>query len=81
LADRGEFFAAYEQAAGVRIDPERVRYWEVLGNLKWGVITIVQLRTHLDGAVPNVELAAIGRRTAEVEFELLHAMKGDTQSP
>jgi hypothetical protein len=48
-----------------------VRFWEVLGNLKWGIMTIMQAKTHLDGLVKSVELASLGRRTAEMELELL----------
>lgn len=74
LASRGELIAAYERASGTRVEPARLRYWEILGNLKWGVITILQAKGFLDGATNNVELAAIGRRSAETEWELLHLM-------
>jgi aminoglycoside phosphotransferase (APT) family kinase protein len=71
IGSREEFFAAYEAAGGGRVDPERVRWWEIYGNLRWGVICISQAKTHLDGIVNSMELAAIGRRTAETEWELL----------
>ncbi len=76
LAGREEFYSAYEEASGWKIDRQRAHYWEVLGNLKWGVITIIQLRGYLDGDVADVERASLGRRTAEVELELLCGMKG-----
>jgi aminoglycoside phosphotransferase (APT) family kinase protein len=72
IGTREEFFRAYEAAGGMVVDPERVRFWEVLGNLKWAIITIMQAKTHLDGHVQSVELASLGRRTAEMEFELLN---------
>jgi aminoglycoside phosphotransferase (APT) family kinase protein len=71
LGTREEFFKAYERASGLSVDPEAVLFWEVFGNLRWGIITISQARTHLDGYVKSVELASIGRRTAETELELL----------
>lgn len=71
IGDRDEFYAAYEAAGGDRVDPERVRFWEIFGNLRWGVICIGQTRTFLDGHSNSVELASIGRRTAETEWELL----------
>jgi aminoglycoside phosphotransferase (APT) family kinase protein len=71
IGEREPFFAAYEAAGGVKVDPERVRFWEVFGNLRWGVICLSQARTYLDGHSKSVELAAIGRRTAETEWELL----------
>jgi aminoglycoside phosphotransferase (APT) family kinase protein len=74
VGTREELFAAYERAGGGAVDPERVRFWEVFGNLRWAIICIVQAKTHLDGVVRSVELAAIGRRTAETEIELLNLM-------
>jgi aminoglycoside phosphotransferase (APT) family kinase protein len=74
LCDRERFVAAYERARGVRIDRAAVRWWEIFGNLKWGVICIMQAQTFLRG-VPNVELASLGRRTAEMEWELLELME------
>jgi aminoglycoside phosphotransferase (APT) family kinase protein len=71
IGTREELFAAYERAGGAPVDPERVRFWEVFGNLKWAIICIAQARTHLDGLVRSVELASLGRRTAETEIELL----------
>ncbi len=49
IGEREEFFAAYEAAGGAKVDPERVRFWEVFGNLRWGVICLSQARTYLDG--------------------------------
>ncbi len=72
LCQREEFFEAYEKASGMQVDIESARFWEVFGNLRWGIITISQARTYLDGHVPSVELASIGRRTAETELELLN---------
>jgi aminoglycoside phosphotransferase (APT) family kinase protein len=72
IGRREEFFRAYEEAGGVPVDPEHVRFWEVLGNLKWAIMTLMQARTSLDGHVRSVELASLGRRTAEMELELLN---------
>lgn len=76
IGDREEFFAAYEQAGGGRVDPERVRFWEVFGNLRWGIICMSQAKAYLDGISNSVELASIGRRTAETEWELLSLIDG-----
>lgn len=68
---REDLFAAYEKATSEAVDPEVVRFWEVFGNLKWGVICVMQAFAHLNGAHHSVELAAIGRRAAEPEWDLL----------
>lgn len=74
IGEREEFFAAYERASGEAVDPEVVRFWEALGDLKWAIICIAQAKTYLDGGVKSVELASIGRRTAEAEHDLLELM-------
>ncbi len=71
VGDRETLFRAYEDGGGGNVDPTAVHWWEVFGNLKWAVICIGQAQTHLGGGVPSVELASLGRRTAEVEHELL----------
>jgi aminoglycoside phosphotransferase (APT) family kinase protein len=71
FGDEAQLFAAYEDAGGGRVDPEVVRWWEVLGTLKWGIMCIVQAMTHLSGATRSVELAAIGRRVCENEWDVL----------
>lgn len=72
FGSREELYAAYEAVSGRRPDAEAVRFWEVFGNLKWGIICIMQAYTHLRGLVRSVELAALGRRAAEMEWDLLN---------
>lgn len=76
IGTREEFARAYEGAGGGPVDAEAVRWWEAFGNLRWGVICIGQAKTYLDGHSQSVELAAIGRRIAETEWELLQLMEG-----
>lgn len=71
VGDYDEFFRAYEAAGGAPVDVDRVRFWELFGNLKWGVITITQAANYFSGRNKTVEMASIGRRTAETEWELL----------
>lgn len=66
-----ELFIAYETAGGGSVDPAAVAWWRTLASLKWGVMCVQQARTHLDGVVRSHELAAIGRRVAQTEHDLL----------
>lgn len=66
-----DVLAAYEAASGMAIDPDAVRWWEALGTLKWGVMCMVQAASHRSGASRSVELATIGRRVCENEWDLL----------
>lgn len=79
IGTREEMWAAYEEAGGRKVDPEAARWWEVFGNLRWGIICISQASAFLNESMrPHLppgsalELAAIGRRTAETEWELLN---------
>jgi aminoglycoside phosphotransferase (APT) family kinase protein len=66
-----DLLAGYRDAGGDAVDPDELHYWEALGTLKWGVICQMQASTHLTGMVRSVELAALGRRVAETEWDLL----------
>jgi aminoglycoside phosphotransferase (APT) family kinase protein len=65
-----ELLDAYAAVAGVRPDPAVVRWWEVLGTLKWGIMCIMQAEAHRSGISRSHELAAIGRRVCENEYDL-----------
>lgn len=70
LGSLADLLEAY-RAEGGQVDEAHVRYWEVFGNLRWGIICLVQTFTHLQGIRRSVELAAIGRRVCEVEHDLM----------
>jgi aminoglycoside phosphotransferase (APT) family kinase protein len=70
-----ELFAAYEKTSGRPVDPKVVKWWELLGTVKWGVICIVQANRHLVGGQRSVELAAIGRRLVEQEYDCLNLLE------
>lgn len=72
---REDLYRSYEKASGIAVAEDAVKWWEIFGNLKWGIITIVQAFTHLSGRVNSVELAAIGRRTCETEYDLLRLIE------
>ena len=71
-----ELFAAYTAAGGRDVDPDIVRWWEVLGTWKWAIMCIGQASVHLSGAARSHELAAIGRRVCENEHDLFLALEG-----
>jgi aminoglycoside phosphotransferase (APT) family kinase protein len=66
-----EFISAYESAGGARVDRDRIRYWEAFGNVKWAVICARQAHDHLNGVRRSHELASLGRRISEPEWDLL----------
>ncbi|MCV7099446.1 phosphotransferase family protein [Mycobacterium palustre] len=65
------FLRAYEGAGGTTVDRATFHWWLVLATLRWGIICRHQAERHLSGQVRSVELAAIGRRVCETEWDLL----------
>jgi aminoglycoside phosphotransferase (APT) family kinase protein len=70
---REELFAGYE-AAGGRADPARVKFWEVMGTLRWGVMCCGMMQRFRLGPEHSVERAMIGRRSSETEIDLLRLL-------
>lgn len=81
LGSREELLAAYERHSGVAVEPAELSWWELAGTLRWGVITVIQADAHLSGAITSVEHAVIGRRTCEVEWDLLELLDPDGSGP
>ena len=77
LCDRARLFQAYQREGGIPVDADVVRYWEILGNWKWATMCVMQAARRSDGAYPDIELAAIGRRIADSELEALALLKED----
>jgi aminoglycoside phosphotransferase (APT) family kinase protein len=78
LGSREELLEAYRAAGGADISPAELHWWEVLGTLRWGVICLTQAWAHLSGAYRSVELATIGRRVCEQEWDLLLLLDPDS---
>jgi aminoglycoside phosphotransferase (APT) family kinase protein len=70
---REELFAGYE-AAGRRVDPARVNFWEVMGTLRWGVMCCGMMQRFRVSPEHSVERAMIGRRASETEIDLLRLL-------
>ena len=68
---REELYRAYEAAGGDPVDPEAMRFWEVLYNLRWGSLCLARGMGHVLRIGRSVESAAIGRRVAETEHDIL----------
>lgn len=70
------FLTAYEEAGGMTLDRAAIRWWLVQATLRWGIICRYQAERHLSGQTRSVELATIGRRVCETEWDLLDLLDG-----
>jgi aminoglycoside phosphotransferase (APT) family kinase protein len=75
VGELDEFLEAYEAAGGQPVERERIRYWEAVGNVKWAVICARQAHDHLTGARRSHELASLGRRICEPEWDFLELVR------
>jgi aminoglycoside phosphotransferase (APT) family kinase protein len=75
LSDRELFLQAYERHSGRTVNREAVDYWEFIGNLRWGAICLAQANRHLSGQDQSVEYASLGRRSAEMQYEMLRLIE------
>ena len=82
LGDRDALLDAYARHSGVEVAAEDLRWWELFGNLRWGVICVMQAHVHLSGTTASLEHAVIGRRACEVEWDLLELLDpGERSNP
>jgi aminoglycoside phosphotransferase (APT) family kinase protein len=75
IGSREELLAAYRAAGGGDVDPAHLRFWEAMGSYKVALVFVQQSWVYLSGRVPSLELASLGRRTAEAEEELVRLME------
>jgi aminoglycoside phosphotransferase (APT) family kinase protein len=73
FGSREDLFAGYE-AAGRKADPDRVKFWEVMGTLRWGVMCCGMMQRFRIGPDHSMERAMIGRRASETEIDLLRLL-------
>lgn len=76
VGTRDQLLDAYNSEAGTGYSRDDLRWWEVFGILRWGVMCITQAQRHLSGSTRSHELAAIGRRVCENEHDLFLALDG-----
>lgn len=75
ISDRETFLQAYEAHSGLVVHRPSVDWWEIMGNIRWGIICMSQANRHLSGAEASVELASLGRRSAEMQLEALRLIE------
>lgn len=69
------FLERYNELSGRAVEPADLDYWELLGNVHWAVIQLLQRERHLNGSGRNVEFAVLGRLAAATEREILDLLE------
>jgi aminoglycoside phosphotransferase (APT) family kinase protein len=76
FGDYADLLDGYRASGGPEVSLKDVRYWQMLGSLKWGVMCMIMYSTFASGADASVERAMIGRRVSETEMDLINLMEG-----
>jgi len=76
IGDKEDFVQTYEQASGRRVDRDELAYWQIMAEVRWGIIALQQAERHLSGREPSLELALTGCMVPEMELNLINAIEG-----
>lgn len=71
FGDYADLLAGYAAAGGRPIELSRVRFWQMLGSLRWGVMCLTMYLSWSSGMEKSVERPMIGRRVSETEADLV----------
>jgi hypothetical protein len=71
---RADLMAGYAAGGGTPPDEQTQRWWELYGTVRWALLCRSQAERYLSGAEPSVELAVLGRRVCEQEWDTLLAL-------
>jgi aminoglycoside phosphotransferase (APT) family kinase protein len=70
FGDYDDLLAGYA-AGGRPIELSRVRFWQMLGSLRWGVMCLTMYMSWANGVERSVERPMIGRRVSDTEADLV----------
>jgi aminoglycoside phosphotransferase (APT) family kinase protein len=71
---RADLMAGYAEGGGVPPDEATQQWWELYGTVRWALLCRRQAERYLSGAEPSIELAVLGRRVCEQEYDVLLAL-------
>lgn len=74
FCDRARFYEAYRRASARELPAAALHWWEIRGNARWAAGAITQGERYYHGE-RDLELIAIARRAAEMEYEALRLIE------
>jgi len=73
---REELYAAYEAESGVPVEPGDVRFWEVMGSMRWALGCVRRALSFRHQGRRRLEFAGVGRRLEEPTLDILDIIEG-----
>jgi aminoglycoside phosphotransferase (APT) family kinase protein len=71
LGSRAALLRGWQGVSGRVPDPAAIRYWDIMANTRWAVISLQQVGRQVFGGENSLELALVGLATGEMELEAL----------
>ena len=71
---RADLMSGYAEGGGTPPDEDTQQWWELYGTVRWALLCRRQAERYLTGGEPSIELAVLGRRVCEQEFDVLLAL-------
>ena len=71
---RADLMSGYAEGGGIPPDEATQQWWELYGTVRWALLCRRQAARYLSGAEPSIELAVLGRRVCEQEYDVLLAL-------
>jgi aminoglycoside phosphotransferase (APT) family kinase protein len=71
---RADLMAGYAAGGGVPPDEATQGWWELYGTVRWALLCRRQAARYLADGEPSIELAVLGRRVCEQEYDILLAL-------
>jgi aminoglycoside phosphotransferase (APT) family kinase protein len=68
---RADLMAGYAAGGGTPPDEQTQRWWELYGTVRWALLCRGQAERYLAEGEPSIELAVLGRRVCEQEWDIL----------
>ena len=71
---RPDLMSGYAEGGGIPPDEATQRWWELYGTVRWALLCRRQAARYLSDSEPSIELAVLGRRVCEQEYDVLLAL-------
>jgi aminoglycoside phosphotransferase (APT) family kinase protein len=71
---RADLMSGYAEGGGSPPDEATQRWWELYGTVRWALLCRRQAARYLSDSEPSIELAVLGRRVCEQEYDVLLAL-------
>jgi aminoglycoside phosphotransferase (APT) family kinase protein len=74
FGEREDLYRGYEKISGRKVDPERVKFWEVFGSFWWAIGCLQMAEHYRSGPDKTVERPGIGRRSSECQVDCVNLL-------